>query len=162
MNTIASEGPAMKSDAWFWYLFGLAWAVVSATLIIVAIVAPFDRAAGQGPLVWLFWALGAVFLVCALAFMRLGRNVATRNRRLKAQGIRLSATVTDVRRTMVHVNNEPRWRVHYRYEYPAGRSQDGRSRMIRPQEAKRFKSGDAVSVFVNPHAPQESLLEVAD
>ncbi len=82
---------------------------------------------------------------------------AARDNRLIQSGIQLTATVTDIRRSPIEINRQARWHVHYRYEYNAGRSLEGRSRALSGGVVEGFKPGDSVLIKVDPRQPEESV-----
>ena len=152
-----------KTNAWLWYVFGVALALAGAVTLAAGLILATQADEGAVPtlLVLPFVLLSLAIAAIGIASLARGRAAAAQGRRLAESGIRLKATVTDVRRTWLIVNNQARWRVAYRYEYPAGSQRQGRSAYLRPAEAERFKAGDVVGVLVDSRAPGTSMLAAA-
>jgi hypothetical protein len=143
----------------FWYLFGGIWLFVGIAFIAavfgVNLFANPDQLQGGSP--WLFAAAGVVATAAGGAILYFARKAVVRDRRLMQVGVPLTATVIDIRRSMIDVNRQARWHVVYRYEYEQGRPLEGKSRALAAEDVLGFRPGDAVQIKVDPQKPGESL-----
>lgn len=150
----------MGGDRWFWLLFGGIWLFVGAAFL--AATAGINLFADPNALnedtpLWVFALAGLAASAAGGAIIYFARAAAARDRRLMQFGIELTATVTDVRRSLVDINRQTRWHVVYRYEYPKGRPLDGKSRALPGEAVQGFRPGDRVTIKVDPRQPEESL-----
>ncbi len=149
----------MGRDSRFWYLFGGIWLVVGVGFVAaslgVNLFADPDQLKGGSP--WLFAAAGVVAAIAGGAIIYFARKAAARDRHLMQSGVQLTATVIDIRRSMIDINRQTRWHVVYRYEYTKGRPLEGKSRAFPGEAVWAFKPGDKVLIKVDPGKPEESL-----
>jgi hypothetical protein len=153
-------GTAMGGDGKFWVFFGSIWLLVGLGFTVVSLGALLTGAHTEGDepaLFWVFLPVGLVLAAIGGFIVRRALAVAARDKRLLQSGIQLTGTVTDIRRSPIDINRQARWHVHYRYEYSAGRSFEGRSRALPGEAVKGFKPGDSVLIKADPRQPQESL-----
>lgn len=118
-----------------------------------------SRAEGSGgmesPLVMV--ALGSVVaLVGGTLFVVSGRRVL-RSRRLLRTGHATRGTVIGVQPSNVTVNRRRQWELRYRYEDHLGRSHEGTSGAVPPDEVQAFTEGDAVDVRFDRARPEHSI-----
>jgi hypothetical protein len=107
--------------------------------------------------IWLVFALAGVAAILFGGFILRRTLIASaRERRLMQSGIPISATVTDVRRSLVEINRQTRWYVCYRYDYD-GRTLTGESGNMPGDMVMDFKPGGRVRIKVDPQKPEESL-----
>lgn len=143
----------------FWYLFGGIWLFVGiaffAASLGVNLFANPDQLTGGSP--WLFAAAGVVVASAGGAIIYFTRKAHVRDRRLMQSGVPLTATVIDIRRSMIDINRQTRWHVVYRYEYDKGRQLEGKSRALPAADVLGFRPGDTVQIKVDPQKPEESL-----
>jgi hypothetical protein len=148
----------MARRSWFGILFGGLWLFCGTVFVLLSLVGillapPADEVG------WT-WALVAAGFAMALAgglLFHRGLFGPARDRRLLRSGIQVTATVTDLRRSPVTINRQERWHVHYRYEYTAGRTLEGRSRALPSDAVIGFRPGGQVLVKVDPRQPEKSL-----
>lgn len=149
----------MPGDHRFWLLFGGIWLLLGGGFTAGSLaLLLLEPAAIEDP------ALTGIFLAAGLAFSAAGgfviwraRAVAARDLQLLESGISIPATVTDVRRSAVTINREPRWHVRYRYQYGVGQTFEGESRALRGPVAQPYAPGDRVLIRVGPQRPQDSV-----
>lgn len=148
----------MGGNLHFWYLFGGIWLLVGVGFIAaslgVNLFADPDHLKGGSP--WLFAVAGVVAATAGGAIIYFTRKAAARDRRLMQSGVQLTATVIDIRRSMIDINRQTRWHVVYRYEHTKGRSLEGKSRALLAEDVLGFKPGDTVQIKVDPQKPEES------
>ena len=150
----------MSGDNRFWVLFGGIWLVVGVCFVAASLgVNLFADPAmlNQDVPLWLFFLLGLVCAGAGGAIIYFARNAAARDRRLMQSGVQLTATVIDIRRSMIDINRQTRWHVVYRYEYTKGRPLEGKSRALPGEAVWAFKPGDKVLIKVDPGKAEESL-----
>ena len=150
----------MGGDFRFWFLFGGLWLLVGTAFLVtslgVMLFAP-PSANNETPPLWLFAAVGAAAAAAGGAIIYLARTTRERDRRLTETGIKVNATVTDIRQSLIKINRQPRYHVVYRYEYTSGQSFTGESRAMSAELVERYKPGDRVAIKVDPQRPEESL-----
>ncbi len=150
----------MGGDSKFWVFFGGIWLLVGLGFALISLGALLfaDPAAMDEPgLLWVFLPVGLVLAAVGGYIVRRALAAVARDRRLMRSGIQLTATVTDIRRSPIEINRQARWYVHYRYEYSAGRSFEGRSNALSGGAVEGFKPGDQVVIKADPRQPEESL-----
>ncbi len=150
----------MGGDGKFWVFFGSIWLLVGLgfTVVSLGILLTGAQAEADEPTVfWIFLPVGLVLGTVGGFIVRRALMIAARDKRLLQSGIQLTATVTDVRRSPIDINRQARWHVHYRYDYSAGRSFEGRSRALPGETVESFKPGDSVLIKADPRQPAESL-----
>lgn len=149
-----------SGDSKFWVFFGGIWLLVGLGFFVTSLIALFfaEPAASDDPaLLWVFLAVGLAVASAGAFIIRRALVIAARDKRLMRSGIQVTATVTDLRRSPVTINRQERWHVHYRYEYTAGRTLEGRSPALPSDAVIGFRPGDEVLVKVDPRQPEESL-----
>jgi len=150
----------MGGDSRFWYLFGGIWLVVGAAfLAATASINLFaDPAAlNQDAPLWVFVAVGLAASVAGGAVIYFARKAAMHDRHLIQSGVQLTATVIDIRQSMIEINRQTRWNVVYRYEYTKGRPLEGKGHALPGEAVWAFKPGDKVLIKVDPRQPEDSL-----
>lgn len=150
----------MGGDSKFWVFFGSIWLIVGLGFAVVSFGALLfvDPAEMDEPgLLWVFLPVGLVLTAVGGYIVRRALATAARDKRLMQSGIQLTATVTEIRRSPIDINRQARWHVHYRYEYSAGRSFEGRSRALSGGAVEGFKPGDQVLIKADPRQVEESL-----
>ena len=78
-------------------------------------------------------------------------------RNQRQSGVQITATVIDIRRSMIEINRQTGWHVVYRYEYTKSRPLEGKSHALRGETVWAFKPGDNVLIKVDPQRPEDSL-----
>jgi len=148
----------MAGDSRFWILFGGIWLVVGVAFLAatagVNLFADPNQLDGAPP--WVFALAGVAAVLFGGFILRRTLVASARERRLMQSGIPISATVTDVRRSLVEINRQTRWYVCYRYDY-GGRTLTGESGNMPGDMVMDFKPGDRVRIKVDPQKPEESL-----
>lgn len=144
----------------FWTFFGAIWFIVgvgflATSLSLMLLVDP--AALNPDVPLWPFLVVGSVCSGAGAAVIYAARTAAERERVLMQSGIPLTAAVTQVERSPLAINRQPRWHVVYRYEYAQGRPLSGRSRALASEAVQGFRPGDRVRIKVNPQRPEESL-----
>ena len=150
----------MAGDNQFWVLFGGIWLVVGICFIAASLGVNLfaDPAAlNEGAPIWLFAAVGVAASGAGAGIIYFARAAAARERRLMQSGVQLTATVIDIRRSMIDINRQTRWHVVYRYEYTKGRPLEGKSRAFPGEAVKGFRPGDRVHIKIDPQKPEESM-----
>ena len=150
----------MSGDNRFWILFGGIWLVIGVCFVAASLgVNLFADPAmlNQDVPLWLFILLGLVCAGTGGAIIYFARKAAVRDRRLMQFGVQLTATVIDIRRSMIDINRQTRWHLVYRYKYTKGRPLEGKSRALPGEAVWAFKPGDNVLIKVDPGKPEESL-----
>ena len=151
---------AMGGDSRFWYMFGGIWLVVGVCFVAASLginlFADPDAINEDAPL-WLFALVGIAATIAGAVVVYLAHTTAARDARLMQSGVQLTATVIDIRRSMIEINRQTRWQVVYRYEYTKGRPLHGKSRALSGETVSAFKPGDKVLIKVDPRQPEESL-----
>jgi hypothetical protein len=151
---------AMQGDSRFWVFFGSIWLLVGAVFLVISLGAVLfpDAADAEDPvLLWIFLAAGVVIAAAGVVILRRALAAAARDKRLMEAGLAFTARVTDIRRSPVDINRQARWHVHYRYDYAAGRTLEGRSRALPAHEVEGLAPGTEVRIKVDPGKPEESL-----
>ncbi|MDP2620047.1 MAG: DUF3592 domain-containing protein [Hyphomicrobiales bacterium] len=151
---------AMGGDRFFWHLFGGIWLLVGAGFLAatfgINLFADPEALNTDTPL-WLFALIGIVCCIGGAAVIYVARKSAARDRHLMQSGVELTATVIDIRRSLIDINRQTRWHVAYRYEYPKGQPREGKSRALPGEAVWAFKPGDNVQIKIDPQKPEESL-----
>lgn len=110
------------------------------------------------------WLVSIIFTGLGLVFAPIGgfiffRGVAgiLRELRLQSGGMVATATVVEVEPTNVSFQGVPQWRIRYRYQDHSGRSHEGASGVVPPEEAQEWKTGDTATVRFDARAPKKSI-----
>ena len=150
----------MSGNTRFWFLFGGIWLVVGVCFVAASLGVNLFADPAQlndGTPLWLFAAVGVAASAAGGSIIYFARKTAVRDRRLMQSGVQLTATVIDIRRSMIDINRQTRWHVVYRYEYSKGRPLEGKSRALPGEAVQGFRPGDRVTIKVDPRKPEESL-----
>lgn len=120
-----------------------------------------SRVQGSGEDVWI---AVYVFLVIGVVFTLLGGGLAYSDLRVILRTIRISrhglpteGTMVTVRPTGTSINRVPQWRLSYRYRDHLGRTQEGASHLLSPDEASVWKAGDRGTVRFDRERPEISV-----
>jgi hypothetical protein len=151
---------AMGGDSRFWYLFGGIWLVVGVCFVAASLGVNLFADPEQlddGTPLWLFAAVGLAASAAGGAIIYFALAAAARDRHLMQSGVELTATVIDIRRSLIDINRQTRWHVVYRYEYTKGRPLEGKSRAFPGEAVEGFRPGDRVHIKVDPQKPEESM-----
>ncbi len=150
----------MGGDRLFWHLFGGIWLLVGVAFLAatagISLFADPIALNADAPL-WLFALVGIVTSAVGGTIVYFARAAAARDRRIMQSGIRLTATVIDIRRSPIDINRQARWHVVYRYEYTTGRTLEGKSRALTGEAVEGFRPGDSVAIKVDPRKPEDCL-----
>jgi|CXWL01.1.fsa_nt_gi hypothetical protein len=110
------------------------------------------------------WIAALVFSIIGGVFTLLGGGLAffeardlVRAVRVSHQGLITDGTVLRASPTSTSINRVPQWRVHYRYRDHFGRTQEGASHLMSPEEASAWKEGDHGSVRFDREQPEFSV-----
>lgn len=120
-----------------------------------------SRVQGTGENTWIavyvFLAIGSVFTLLGggLAFFE-GRSVA-RSIRVSRHGLPTEGTIVRVGPTSTSINRVPQWRIHYRYRDHLGRTQEGDSYLMSPEEGSAWKEDDRGTVRFDRERPEISV-----
>ncbi len=138
----------------FWVLFGAIWLLVGTGFLVSSLGGLAQKVA---PELWLRAAGGAGFGgTGAVLFFRGLRRVRT-IQRLYREGIRAEGTVTAVEPTRVTINKVRQWVVRFTFHDYTGRLQEAKSEYMPPDEARRWKPGDAGTVRYDQRDPAINL-----
>jgi hypothetical protein len=110
------------------------------------------------------WIAALVFLCIGGVLVLLGGGLAFSDARALVRAMRLSrhglvahATVLRVGPTGTTINRVTQWRILYRYRDHVGRTHDGSSYLMPPEEAASWKAGDTGTVRFDRARPDISL-----
>jgi hypothetical protein len=147
------------SDRGFWIFFGGIWLAVGLAWLVGSLVAmAFFGGAGEDPaLLWAFAGVGFVLSAAGGGIVVRAVRRGARAKRLMSAGIRLDATVVDVRLARIRINRQPRWVVRYRYVYSAGQDYEGESPALPAELARQWRPGDTAAIVADPRRPGDSL-----
>jgi hypothetical protein len=95
-------------------------------------------------------ALGTGLLTWRLAGIR-------RELRLRREGVVAEGIVLEVKPTGTTINNVRLWRIHYRYRDHLGRTREGSSDLLSPDEASPWHAGASGTVRFDRLRPQDSV-----
>ena len=84
------------------------------------------------------------------------RVEALRKRRLMQAGVEVTATITDIERSGLRINNQPFWYVKYGYVF-GGKCYEGASRLLSTHSVRGLRPGQRVPIRVDPLHPQGTL-----
>lgn len=120
-----------------------------------------SRIQGAGEDTWIavyvFLAIGSVFTLLGggLAFFE-GRSVV-RSIRVSRHGLATEGTIVRVGPTSTSINQVPQWRIYYRYRDHFGRTQEGTSHLVSPEEGSAWKEGNRGTVRFDRERPEISV-----
>lgn len=110
------------------------------------------------------WIAALVFSIIGGVFTLLGGGLVffeardlVRAVRVSHLGLMTDGTVLRASPTSTSINRVPQWRVHYRYRDHFGRTQEGASHLMSPEEASAWKEGDRGSVRFDRERPEFSV-----
>jgi hypothetical protein len=110
------------------------------------------------------WIAGLVFSLVGGVFALLGGALAfvdgrmlVRTARLLRGGVTTEGTVLRVGPTGLSINRIPQWRIHYRYRDQLGRTYEGQSHPVSPEEGSAWMVGDKANVRFDRRRPENSL-----
>lgn len=157
---LLGDAASRASGHRFWMLFGgiclicgVSFLAVSAGVLLLG--QPLD---GEQTIVLsAFLAAGVAIAAVGGVIVQRARAAAARDRRLMRSGIELPATVTEIRRSAIDINREPRWHVRYRYEYSDAEAFEAESRALPWDAVEGLHPGDKVRIKVDLRQPAESL-----
>jgi hypothetical protein len=81
-----------------------------------------------------------------------------RTLRLSREGLAAEGTILHVGPTNTTINRVPQWRIRYRYRDHFGRTQEGQSHLLSPEEASGWREGDTGTVRFDRQRPEVSML----
>lgn len=149
----------MGGDNRFWFLFGGLWLLIGVLFVVASLgVMLFADSAKINPdtPLWTFTLVGLAACAGGGFVLARARKAAWHDKRLMETGRPLSATVVEIRRSLISVNRQSRWHVIYRYEH-AGHALQGQSRMLSAEAAEAFTPGGRVNIKIDPQKPEDSL-----
>lgn len=110
------------------------------------------------------WWVPLIFVAGGLLFTSIGLGVAWSDLRHLLLVVRLSTrghpaegTVRKVWPTSTSINRVPQWRLSYEYRDHVGRTQQGESHLLSPDEAAQWREGDTGAVRFNRDRPEDSV-----
>jgi hypothetical protein len=110
------------------------------------------------------WWLPLIFVAGGLLFTSIGLTVAWLDLRHVRLVLRLSrsghpaeGTVRKVWPTGTSINRVPQWRLSYEYRDHVGRTQQGESHLLSPDEASEWHEDDRGAVRFDRERPQDSI-----
>jgi len=116
-----------------------------------------SRARGEFSTVWVFLPLGVVFTSIGIVCLGIAIRQTMSAARLRRDGVLTEATVTDVVRANVTINNVSQVRVGYHFSDEQGLRQDGRSPLMAEPDAAQWTAGRRVYVKYDRARPSKSL-----
>jgi len=116
-----------------------------------------SRARGEFSTVWVFVPLGVVFTSIGIVCLGIAIRETLSAARLRRDGVLTEATVTEVVRANVTINNVPQVRVGYQFSDEQGLRQEGRSRLMPEPDAAQWTAGRRVYVKYDRGRPSKSL-----
>lgn len=101
--------------------------------------------------------LGGIFApIGGVLFIRSLRRV-WRELRLRREGVAAEGTVLQVRRSNVAINKVTQWQIRYRYRDHVGRTHEGESDLLAPEEADAWSVGHTAEIRYDRQHPEESV-----
>ena len=120
-----------------------------------------SRVQGSGEDAWIavyvFLAIGAIFTLLGSGLAYSDLRVILRTIRVSRHGLPTEGTMVTVRPTGTSINRIPQWRLSYRYRDHLGRTQEGASHLLSPEEASAWKAGDRGTVRFDRERPEISV-----
>ncbi|MFZ5877659.1 MAG: DUF3592 domain-containing protein [Nitrospirota bacterium] len=118
-----------------------------------------SRIAGEtdwaGPLI--MGGLGGVFAVAGGLIVAYDVRRRVVRARLQREGVSADAIVTSVEPTNFLVNRVPQWVIRYRYVDDRGRTHEGTSEYLSPEEAGEWKEDDVGRVHYDRQQPAQNV-----
>jgi hypothetical protein len=110
------------------------------------------------------WWIPLIFVAGGLLFTSIGIGVAWSDLRHVLLVVRLSTrghpaegTVRKVWPTSTSINRVPQWRLSYEFRDHVGRTQQGESHLLSPDEASEWREGDIGAVRFDRDRPEDSV-----
>lgn len=110
------------------------------------------------------WIAALVFSIIGGVFTLLGGGLAFFDARDLVRAVRVShhglvtdGTVLRSNPSSTSINRVPQWHVHYRYRDHFGRTQEGVSHLMSPEEGSTWKEGDRGTVRFDRERPELSV-----
>lgn len=110
------------------------------------------------------WWVPLIFVAGGLLFTSIGLAVAWSDLRhvllvfrLSRSGHPAEGTVRNVWPTSTSINRVPQWRLSYEYRDHVGRTQEGESHLLSPEEASEWHQGEKGIVRFDRERPQDSV-----
>lgn len=135
----------------FWGLFGAIWVVAGAMFLLIGSVLAIRDGLTAFPIV------GVIISAVGGVLLRRGLLEVKREMRLLRVGVPVEATVTTVTETNFRYNRQRQWIVHYQYTDRDGRTHEGKSGYLSPEEAVIWEEGQTGRVLYDPGRPSESM-----
>jgi Protein of unknown function (DUF3592) len=110
------------------------------------------------------WMLPGIFALVGVVFGGIGGAIffkgtrgVLRELRLRDEGAVVEATVVEVGPANVSFNGVPQWRIVYRYQDHRGRTHEGGSNVMAPEEAQAWNVGDKGTARFDTRAVSKSV-----
>lgn len=118
-----------------------------------------SRSAGEDDWVTalVFSALGGVFVLLGSGLTLGSLRSIFRTLRLSREGLIAEGTILHVGPTNTTINRVRQWRIRYRYRDHLGRTQEGTSHLLSPDEASGWREGDTGTVRFDRQQPDVSV-----
>lgn len=118
-----------------------------------------SRAAGEDDWVTalIFTGLGGVFTLLGGGLTFGSLRSILRTIRLSRQGLVAEGTILHVGPTNTTINRVHQWRIRYRYRDHLGRTQEGQSHLLSPDEASVWRVGDTGTIRFDRQQPDVSV-----
>jgi uncharacterized protein DUF3592 len=107
--------------------------------------------------VYVFLAIGGVFTLLGGGLAVYEGRTVVRTIQVSRHGLPTQGTVLRVEPTSTSINRVRQWRLRYRYRDHVGRTQDGESHLLSPDEASVWQEGDTGTVRFDRERPQDSV-----
>jgi hypothetical protein len=107
--------------------------------------------------VYVFLAIGGVFTLLGGGLALYDGRTVVRSIRISRHGQPTRGTVNRVEPTSTTINRVRQWRLRYQYRDHVGRTQEGESHLLSPDEASAWHEGDTGAVRFDRERPQHSV-----
>lgn len=104
-----------------------------------------------------FSLIGSVFTLLGIGLAFVGLRGLVRAARVLRHGISAEGTVVRTEPTNTSINRVQQWQIRYRYRDHVGRTQEGASHPVSPEEASGWKEGDRGTVRFDRERPEISV-----
>ncbi len=104
-----------------------------------------------------FTGLGGIFTLLGGGLTLVSLRLILRAWRLSREGFVAEGTVVHIGPTNTTINRVRQWRIRYRYRDHLGRSQEGDSHLLAPEEASAWHEGDTGVVRFDRERPNRSI-----
>lgn len=101
--------------------------------------------------------LGGFFTMAGSTIFLFSLRKRLSHGRLLRSGMSAEATITAVEETSFSINRVPQWIIRYRYNDHRGRTYEGKSSYLSPQDANNWKEGDTGKVKYDRERSGKSL-----